>query len=190
MSVATKRAAREPSTGPTRREDKARSPAVCVADVTVDLGVLPAPLADAVPAARGRRARVAFKPFVPTGPEPLIADWAREVVQSGELDAAIAEVSAADPDRFVTTGCCSTFSLAPSHPNCLTAPGGGVATTFSWYCRLARALATGRIEGSLSRHYGDLSADSHHLGQAGSLRGETCGRYSSLHDTCGSETRR
>ena len=69
-----------------------------VAVVTVDLGVLPAPLADAVRAARGHRARVAVKPFVSTGPDPLIADWARNVVRSGELDAAIAEVSAADPD--------------------------------------------------------------------------------------------
>lgn len=66
--------------------------------MTVDLGVLPAPLADAVRAARRRRAGVVVKPFVSTGPDPLIGGWARDVVQSGELDAAIAEVSSADPD--------------------------------------------------------------------------------------------
>lgn len=70
-----------------------------IAGVTVDLEVLPAPLADAVRAARRRRAAGdAPKPFVSTGPDPLIGGWAREVVQSGELDAAIDEVSAADPD--------------------------------------------------------------------------------------------
>ena len=41
----------------------------------------------------------------------------------------------------------------------LQAASGGVATTFSWYYRLARAIATGRIEGSLSRHYGNLTAE-------------------------------
>ena len=44
-------------------------------------------------------------------------------------------------------------------PELLDRARGGVATTFSWYYRLARAIATGRIEGSLSRHYGDLSAE-------------------------------
>lgn len=41
----------------------------------------------------------------------------------------------------------------------LHAASDGVATTFSWYYRLARAIATGRIEGSLTRHYGDLTAE-------------------------------
>lgn len=35
----------------------------------------------------------------------------------------------------------------------------GVARTFSWYYRLARAIATDRIEGALSRHYIGLPAD-------------------------------
>lgn len=41
----------------------------------------------------------------------------------------------------------------------LDAAGDGVATTFSWYYRLARAVATDRIEGALSRHYAGLPAD-------------------------------
>jgi hypothetical protein len=38
------------------------------------------------------------KPFVSAGPDPLIGEWARELVASGELAAAIAEVSVSDPD--------------------------------------------------------------------------------------------
>ena len=41
----------------------------------------------------------------------------------------------------------------------LDVAGDGVATTFSWYYRLARAVATDRIEGALSRHYVGLPAD-------------------------------
>ena len=66
--------------------------------MTVDLRVLPTPLADAVRAARRHRAGVLVKPFVSTGPDPLISGWARDVVQARELDAAIIEVSSTDPD--------------------------------------------------------------------------------------------
>lgn len=41
----------------------------------------------------------------------------------------------------------------------LDAARGGVATTFSWYFRLARAIASERVEGALSRHYSGLPAD-------------------------------
>lgn len=41
----------------------------------------------------------------------------------------------------------------------LDVAGDGVATTFSWYYRLARAVATDRIEGALSRHYAGLPAE-------------------------------
>ncbi len=41
----------------------------------------------------------------------------------------------------------------------LDVAGDGVATTFSWYYRLARAVATDRIEGAFSRHYVGLPAD-------------------------------
>ena len=34
---------------------------------------------------------------------------------------------------------------------------GGIATTFSWYYRLSRALSTGRIDGSLTRQFASLS---------------------------------
>ena len=34
---------------------------------------------------------------------------------------------------------------------------GGVATTFSWYYRLARAVSTGRVDGSLTREFASLS---------------------------------
>ena len=34
---------------------------------------------------------------------------------------------------------------------------GGIATSFSWYCRLSRALSTGRIDGSLTRQFASLS---------------------------------
>lgn len=34
---------------------------------------------------------------------------------------------------------------------------GGIATTFSWYYRLSRALSTGRVDGSLTREFAALS---------------------------------
>jgi hypothetical protein len=33
----------------------------------------------------------------------------------------------------------------------------GIATTFSWYYRLSRALSTGRIDGSLTRQFASLT---------------------------------
>lgn len=36
---------------------------------------------------------------------------------------------------------------------------GGIATTFSWYYRLSRALSTGRVDGSLTREFAALSDD-------------------------------
>ena len=39
----------------------------------------------------------------------------------------------------------------------------GVATTSSWYFRLARAIATGRAEGSLSRLMNDLDEPERHI---------------------------
>ena len=36
---------------------------------------------------------------------------------------------------------------------------GGIATTFSWYYRLSRAISTGRIDGSLTREFAALSDD-------------------------------
>ena len=48
-------------------------------------------------------------------------------------------------------------TLAGTQPDELTAAAGdGIATTFSWYYRLARAVATRRIEGTLSRRFADL----------------------------------
>lgn len=41
----------------------------------------------------------------------------------------------------------------------LWAGSDGVATTFSWYYRLARAIASGGIRGALSRRFTDLSDD-------------------------------
>lgn len=66
--------------------------------VTVDLATLPAPLADAVRAARSRRRGFAAKPLVSQRPDAPTAAWTAEVIESGEIDAAIAEVAAADPD--------------------------------------------------------------------------------------------
>lgn len=66
--------------------------------VTVDLATLPAPLADAVRAARGRRKGFVPQPFVRRHPDPDVRTWAREVIESGDLEAAIAEVAASDPD--------------------------------------------------------------------------------------------
>ena len=34
---------------------------------------------------------------------------------------------------------------------------GEIATTFSWYCRVSRALSTGRIDGSLTRQFASLT---------------------------------
>ena len=66
--------------------------------VTVDLGLLPPELARSVRAARRRRGEVVVKPFVSKGLDPVIGEWAKSIVASGELDAAIAEVAASDPD--------------------------------------------------------------------------------------------
>lgn len=66
--------------------------------VTVDLATLPAPLADAVRAARGRRRGFVAKPLVSKQPDASTAAWTAEVIESGEIDVAIAEVAAADPD--------------------------------------------------------------------------------------------
>ena len=41
--------------------------------------------------------------------------------------------------------------------------GGGIATTSSWYFRLARAIATGRGEGSLSRLMDELDGAQQHV---------------------------
>jgi hypothetical protein len=38
------------------------------------------------------------KLFISTGPDPIIGEWAKSITTSGELDAAIAEVAASDPD--------------------------------------------------------------------------------------------
>ena len=66
--------------------------------MTVDLDVLPPKLARSVRAARRRRGEVVAKPFVSKGLDPVIGEWAKSIVESGELDAAIAEVAASDPD--------------------------------------------------------------------------------------------
>ncbi len=66
--------------------------------MTVDLATLPVPLADAVRAARGRRAGFVPTPFVRRRVDPPVQEWARTVIESGDLEAAIAEVAAADPD--------------------------------------------------------------------------------------------
>ena len=34
---------------------------------------------------------------------------------------------------------------------------GGIATTFSWFYRLSRAISTGRVDGSLTREFASLS---------------------------------
>ena len=66
--------------------------------MTVDLDTLPPELARSVRAARRRRGSVVVKPFVSKGLDPVIGEWAKSIVASGELDAAIAEVAASDPD--------------------------------------------------------------------------------------------
>ena len=66
--------------------------------VTVDLDLLPAELARTVRAARRRRGDVVVKPFVSKGVDPVIGEWAKSIVASGELDAAIAEVALSDSD--------------------------------------------------------------------------------------------
>lgn len=69
-----------------------------VKTVTVDLDTLPAELARSVRAARRRRGNVETKAFVSRGLDPVIGDWAKSLIASGELDAAIAEIAASDPD--------------------------------------------------------------------------------------------
>ena len=69
-----------------------------MASVTVDLDLLPPELARSVRAARRRRGAVVAKPFVSKRLDPVIGEWAKSIVASGELDAAIAEVAASDPD--------------------------------------------------------------------------------------------
>lgn len=64
--------------------------------MTVDLDALPATLADAVRAARGRRRGFVPKPLVSRRPDDATAAWTADVIETGEIDAAIAEVAAAD----------------------------------------------------------------------------------------------
>ena len=86
--------------------------------MTVDLDLLPPELARSVRAARRRRGAVVSKPFVSkpfvskpfvskpfvSKPfvskrlDPVIGEWAKSIVASGELGAAIAEVAASEPD--------------------------------------------------------------------------------------------
>ena len=66
--------------------------------VTVDLDALPSELARTIRAASLRRSVITPKPFISTGPDPIIGEWAKSIITSGELDAAIAEVAASDPD--------------------------------------------------------------------------------------------
>ena len=66
--------------------------------MTVDLDTLPAELARSVRDARRRRGNVETKAFVSKGLDPVIGDWAKSLMASGELDAAIAEVAASEPD--------------------------------------------------------------------------------------------
>jgi hypothetical protein len=66
--------------------------------VRADLDTLPSDLARTIRAARLRRGVTAPKPFISTGPDPLSGEWAKSIITSGELDAAIAEVAASDPD--------------------------------------------------------------------------------------------
>ena len=66
--------------------------------MTVDLDLLPPELARAVRAARRRRGEVVMKPFVSKGLDAVIGEWARSIIASGELDAAIAEVALSDTD--------------------------------------------------------------------------------------------
>lgn len=66
--------------------------------MTVDLGLLPQELARSVRKARRRRGNVEAKAVVSKGLDPVIGEWAKALTASGELDAAIAEVGASDPD--------------------------------------------------------------------------------------------
>ncbi|MFN0025884.1 MAG: hypothetical protein ACKV2O_01690 [Acidimicrobiales bacterium] len=66
--------------------------------MTVDLGTLPANLADAVLTARDRRRGFVATPLVSRRPDGPTEGWTAEVIESGEIDAAIAEVAASDPD--------------------------------------------------------------------------------------------
>lgn len=66
--------------------------------MTVDLGTLPANLADAVLAARDRRRGFVATPLVSKPPDAPTKAWTAEVIESGEIDAAIAEVATGDPD--------------------------------------------------------------------------------------------
>ncbi len=65
--------------------------------VRVDLDTLPSDLARTIQVARLRRGVITPKPFISTGPDPIIGEWAKSIITSGELDAAIAE-AASDPD--------------------------------------------------------------------------------------------
>ena len=66
--------------------------------VRVELDTLPSDLARTIRAARLRRGVITPKPFTSSGPDPIIGEWAKSIITSGELDAAIAEVAASDPD--------------------------------------------------------------------------------------------
>jgi hypothetical protein len=68
--------------------------------VTIDLDTLPneLALAQSVRAARRRSGNVETRVFVSRGLDPVIGEWAKSLVESGELDAAIAEVASSDPD--------------------------------------------------------------------------------------------
>lgn len=68
--------------------------------MTVDLGTLPAELARSVRAARLRRGNVDAKAFLSKGLDPVIGDWAKSLIASGELDEAIAEIATSDPDLY------------------------------------------------------------------------------------------
>ena len=50
-------------------------------------------------------------------------------------------------------------TLAGSRPTFPAMGTDGLGSTFSWYYRLARAVATGRVEGSLSRRFAALTDD-------------------------------
>ena len=69
-----------------------------IGHMTVDLDTLPAELARSVRSARRRRGDVVVKPFVSKGVDPVIGEWAKSLVASGDLDAAIVEIAASDPD--------------------------------------------------------------------------------------------
>ena len=68
------------------------------AAMTLDLDTLPAELARSVRAARRRRGDSGSTPFVSKGLDPVIGEWAKSLIASGELDAAIAEIADSDPD--------------------------------------------------------------------------------------------